>query len=168
MTDSDYGTAFTRAEFKEFVEKNGTRHLTTVLYHAASNGFALRALQTVKRSLLKQTAGDIDTRLSWFTFNYRSTPSEVTRKWFTSGLYGLNLISSNLTFKPECRRGNAIWKHATIHTPKQSHSKKRVNTRIPHESQWKRVTVRECQGQVVQLILPDERSSSLSWSPRPV
>ncbi len=57
ITVSDYGTAFTRAEFKEFVERNGMCHLRTVPYHAASNGFALRAVQTLKRSLLKQTQG---------------------------------------------------------------------------------------------------------------
>ncbi len=99
MTVSDYGTAFTRAEFKRYVEKNGTRHITTVPYHAASNGFVWHAVQMVKRSLLKQTPGDIDTRLSQFILNYRSTPSEVTL---------LNLISSNRTFKPEYRKGNAI------------------------------------------------------------
>ncbi len=55
MIVSDNGPAFTSAELKEFVEKNGMRHLTTAPYHAASNGLAERAVQTVKRGLLKQT-----------------------------------------------------------------------------------------------------------------
>ncbi len=57
MIDSDNGTALTSAELKEFVEKNGMRHLTTAPYHAASNGLPERAVQTVKRGLFKQTAG---------------------------------------------------------------------------------------------------------------
>ncbi len=64
MVASDNGPAFTSAEFKGFVEKNGMRHLTAAPYHAASNGLAERAMQTVKRGILKQTSGDINTRLS--------------------------------------------------------------------------------------------------------
>ncbi len=57
MMASDNGTAFTNAEFKEFVEKNGMRHITTAPYPAASNAPAECIVETVKRGLLEQTSG---------------------------------------------------------------------------------------------------------------
>ncbi len=40
MMVSDNGPAFTKAEFKEFVETNSRRPLTTAPHHAASKGLA--------------------------------------------------------------------------------------------------------------------------------
>ncbi len=73
MIVSENGTAFTNAEFRECIKKNGMRHLTSASYHAASKGLAEGTVQTIKRGLLKQTAGEVDTRLSRFLFNYRTT-----------------------------------------------------------------------------------------------
>ncbi len=67
---SDNGAAFTSEEFEDFMIKNGIRHLTTAPYHAASNGLAERAVQTVKQGLLQQSQADLMANLSRFLFNY--------------------------------------------------------------------------------------------------
>ncbi|KAL5467316.1 hypothetical protein EMCRGX_G031528 [Ephydatia muelleri] len=74
---SDNGTAFTSTEFQTFVQCNGFRHIRSAPYHPATNGLAERAVQTVKNALRK-TAGDIDTCLSRFLFQYRLTPHSTT------------------------------------------------------------------------------------------
>jgi transposase InsO family protein len=56
---SDNGPTFTSEVFKEFVEKNGIRHIRSALYHPASNDLAERAVETLKDGLRKMThAGD--------------------------------------------------------------------------------------------------------------
>ena len=51
---SDNGTCFTSAEFKEYVSKNGIRHITSAHYHPATNGLAERAVQIFKTGMKKQ------------------------------------------------------------------------------------------------------------------
>ncbi len=70
MLVPDKGAAFTSAEFENFMIKNGIRHLTTAPYHAAFNGLAQGAVQTVKQGLLKHTQGDLMAKLSRFLLSY--------------------------------------------------------------------------------------------------
>ena len=53
MLVTDNGSVFTSAEFQEFMQRNGVRHIKTAPYHPASNGLAERAVQTVKEALKK-------------------------------------------------------------------------------------------------------------------
>lgn len=43
VTDND--SVFTSAEFGEFMNKNGIRHITSAPYHPASNGLAIQILK---------------------------------------------------------------------------------------------------------------------------
>ena len=75
MLVTDNGSVFTSAEFSKFLKQNGIRHVTS---HPASNGLAERAVQTFKESLRWNTEGSIDTRISRFLLQYRSTPHSTT------------------------------------------------------------------------------------------
>eukprot|EP00731_Ephydatia_muelleri_P036424 Em0253g4a len=57
---SDNGAAFTSAEFQLFVKANGFRHVRSAPYHAATNGLAERAVQSLKNALKRMT-GDVET-----------------------------------------------------------------------------------------------------------
>ncbi len=52
----DNRTSFTGQELNNFTKSNDINHLTTVPYHAAFNGCADRAVQTVKKRTLRPQA----------------------------------------------------------------------------------------------------------------
>ena len=76
---SDNGTSFTNEEFAVFIRSNGIRHLTSALYHPASNGLAERAVQILKNALKKDPGGvSLDTQIARFLFHYQITPHSTT------------------------------------------------------------------------------------------
>lgn len=48
MTDN--GPPFVSAEFQEFMERNGVKHITSAPYHPSTNGLAERGVQSVKKT----------------------------------------------------------------------------------------------------------------------
>lgn len=75
---TDNGSAFTSAEFQEFMHQNGVKHIRTAPYHPASNGLAERAVQTFKSAVKRMTSGTVETKVSRFLFKYRITPHSTT------------------------------------------------------------------------------------------
>ena len=74
---SDNGTAFTSEEFKDFITKNGIRHITSAPYHPATNGLAENAVKNFKTAL-KKCEGSKDEILHRFLFDYRIMPHITT------------------------------------------------------------------------------------------
>ena len=75
---SDNGPNFTCAEFKNFLVKNGIRHIRDSPYHPASNGQAERAVRVFKEGMEKMGGGCMQTKLSRFLLKYRTTPHSTT------------------------------------------------------------------------------------------
>ena len=78
MLVTDNGSVFTSAEFKDFLKRNGIRHVTSAPYHPSSNGLAERAVQTFKEHIKRSTQGSLQSRVSRFLLTYRNTPHSTT------------------------------------------------------------------------------------------
>ena len=82
---SDNEPSFTSKEFKNFIHKNGIKHIATAPYHpSSSNGSAERAVQTFKSAMHKIVAEisnvPVKTLISRFLFSYRNAPHTQTGK----------------------------------------------------------------------------------------
>ena len=76
---SDNGTAFISAEFQEFLRCNGIGHINSVPYHPASNGLAVRTVQTQRQGWRKSTsADDMETQISRILFLDHIIPHSTT------------------------------------------------------------------------------------------
>ena len=75
---SDNGSCFVSEEFSSFLVGNGIKHITSALYHPASNGLAERAVQIVKKGLKKVMEGSLPSRLAKILMAYRITPQTTT------------------------------------------------------------------------------------------
>ena len=80
MLVTENASIFTSEQFKLFTKQNGIRHVTSALYHPASNGLAERAVQTFKE-IMKKTSGDpINTCVLHFLFQYCITPHSTNQQ----------------------------------------------------------------------------------------
>ncbi|XP_043476284.1 uncharacterized protein K02A2.6-like [Leptopilina heterotoma] len=72
---TDNGPTFTSFAFRDFVLKNGIRHIKTPPYHPASNGAAENAVRTFKSKFeLLRLETDSQDALVKYLFYWRSTP----------------------------------------------------------------------------------------------
>ncbi|UYV72170.1 K02A2.6-like [Cordylochernes scorpioides] len=90
---SDNGTGFTSEEFRQFMTRNGIRHLRTAPFHPSSNGLAERAVQTIKTGLKKVQQGSISQRLAEILLGYRRTPIASIGKSPSEMMFGRNIRS---------------------------------------------------------------------------
>ncbi|BHF84810.1 hypothetical protein SprV_0902796200 [Sparganum proliferum] len=160
---SDNGPAFTSAEFKDFMEKNGIRHLTTAPYHAASNGLAERAVQTIRHGLAKQTEADLATKLSRFLFSYRITPNDSTGASPAELMFKrqlrtrLDLLNTSTHDAVIAKQTKMKARYDVNTRPRVVAPNENVYTRLEHETNWCPAVVRTSEGQIVELELEDGR-----------
>ena len=104
---SDNGPAFTSAEFKEFLRRNGVEHVFSLPYHPSSNGLAECAVQTVKYGV-KKMEGPLETRLARYLFKYIVIPQAVTSialaELLSDGVMTSHTLGSVI---PDCQRQGA-------------------------------------------------------------
>ena len=75
---TDNGSSFTSTVFKEFLDSNAIRHITSSPYQPSTNGLAERAVQSFKNALRKIQGGSLQSWLTRFLFRYRLTPHTTT------------------------------------------------------------------------------------------
>ncbi|KAL0821769.1 hypothetical protein ABMA28_005190 [Loxostege sticticalis] len=95
---TDNGSSFTSEEFKQFCAINGISHLTTPIYHPASNGQAETYVRIVKKGIKSAILSGrnlIDTRnkLLKYLFDYRNSVHTTTRQSPAMLVFGRQLRS---------------------------------------------------------------------------
>jgi len=98
---SDNGSGFASAELKEFLSRNGVRHIFTAPYHPSSNGQAERYVRIFKEMLRTLKEGDVDTKLCRLLFRYRLTPQTTTGQSPSELLMNRQLRSPLSLMKPD-------------------------------------------------------------------
>ena len=101
---SDNATAFTSAEFSEFLHRNRVHHVRTPPYHPASNGLVERAVQSFKEGMKRIRDGSINTQLARYLFKYRSTPHTSTGMSLAEMLCGQKLRTQLDVLVPSVRK----------------------------------------------------------------
>ncbi|UYV76537.1 K02A2.6-like [Cordylochernes scorpioides] len=123
---SDNGTGFTSEEFRQFMTRNGIRHLRTAPFHPSSNGLAERAVQTIKTGLKKVQQGSISQRLAEILLGYRRTPIASIGKSPSEMMFGRNIRSlldlilpnPGKSEEPGFKVGESVWYRTYKSEPK--------------------------------------------------
>ena len=66
----DITSYLVRAEFAEFMNKNGIKLNTSALYHQVSNGLAEQAVKRFKTGMRKMAQGTLKQKVAKFLFSY--------------------------------------------------------------------------------------------------
>ncbi|XP_020912823.1 uncharacterized protein K02A2.6-like [Exaiptasia diaphana] len=102
---SDNGPQFTSAEFKNFMNVNGIKHVMGATYHPSTNGLAERFVQSFKRAVkADQTNRELQYKLDRFLMAYRTAPHSTTGQSPAQLLLGRNLKTRLDLLKPNMRR----------------------------------------------------------------
>ncbi|XP_062608629.1 uncharacterized protein K02A2.6-like [Saccostrea cucullata] len=100
---SDNGPQFRSEEFRQFMESNAIRHITSSPFHPRTNGQAERFVQSFKKAI-KSASGDsacINKKLNAFLCKYRITPQGTTNESPSILLYGRNIRTRLDILKPD-------------------------------------------------------------------
>ena len=119
---SDNGTAFTSAEFAQFVKLNGIKHVRTAPFHPASNGLAERAVQTFKDAMKKmKDKSSMETKISRFLMKYRITPHTTTGQCPAELLMKRQIRSHLDLARPDLKARVQDKQRAQVETHKHAH-----------------------------------------------
>ena len=165
---SDNATAFTSAEFKDFLAINGIMHKLTPPRHPASNGQAEVAVKIVKAALKRRHGGSLQTRLARFLLAYRTTPHSTTGRPPAELLVGRHLRTRLDLLRPDLsatvqRRQEAWRDHRARHSSARD---LRAGDRVyvsqisssPTAPTWVQAELEAVTGQLCRVRLPDGRS----------
>ena len=165
---SDNATAFTSAEFKDFLSINGIMHKLTPPRHPASNGQAEVAVKIVKAALKRRHEGSLQTRLSRFLLAYRTTPHSTTGRPPAELLVGRHLRTRLDLLRPDLsatvQRRQQAWRDRRA--LQSSARDLRVGDRVyvsqispsPTAPTWVQAELEAITGQLCRVRLPDGRS----------
>jgi hypothetical protein len=118
VTVSDNGPAFVGDDFKQFIQKNGIKHVYSAPYHPASNGQAKRMVRTFKEAMKTLKAGDIQTKLDRLLYKYRTMPHSTTGR-----------TPAQLMFNRELRTPFHLLRPGSTSTQERSADKLKEKTR---------------------------------------
>ena len=90
---SDNGTCFTSAEFQNFMNLNGIRHVFSAPYHPSTNGLAENMVRTFKAAIRHVKGEDVRLAIDRFLLKYRITPHTTTGKSPSELLMGRRIRS---------------------------------------------------------------------------
>ncbi|CAH8498443.1 unnamed protein product [Dicrocoelium dendriticum] len=160
---SDNGPAFASVEFSTFLNSNGIKHITTAPYHPSSNGLAERAVQTVKKLLMKQPNAPLRVRLDRSLFAYRNMSNETTGRSPAELMFGrrlrtrLDLLHGSIEPQVSEKQRRVKERFDTCSRDKHVTDSDPIYIRLPTGSGWEPAVVKTTNGQIIEAETEDGR-----------